>query len=78
SAFGIDPLQFGIIMSFNLCIGLVTPPVGICILMTNQIAKANFVETLRSLMPMLILSILVLMLVTFVPSFTLWLPSLLQ
>ncbi len=77
-AFGIDPLQFGIIMSFNLCIGLVTPPVGICILMTNQIAKANFVETLRSLMPMLILSILVLMLVTFVPSFTLWLPSLLQ
>ena len=40
-AFGIDPLQFGIMMSFNLCIGLVTPPVGICLLMTNQIAEAR-------------------------------------
>ena len=78
SAFGIDPLQFGIIMSFNLCIGLVTPPVGICLLMTNQIAKASFVETLRSILPMLLLSILVLMFVVFVPQVTLWLPSLLQ
>ncbi len=78
SAFGIDPLQFGIIMSFNLCIGLVTPPVGICLLMTNQIAKASFVETLRSILPMLLVSIVVLMLVTFVPQFTLWLPSLLK
>lgn len=78
SAFGIDSLQFGIIMSFNLCIGLVTPPVGICILMTNQIAKASFVETLRSILPMLLISIVVLMFVTFVPQFTLWLPSLLQ
>lgn len=78
SAFGIDPLQFGIIMSFNLCIGLVTPPVGICLLMTNQIAKASFVETLRSILPMLLVSIVVLMLVTFVPEFTLWLPSLLK
>ncbi|NCC16929.1 MAG: TRAP transporter large permease [Clostridia bacterium] len=78
SAFGIDPLQFGIIMSFNLCIGLVTPPVGICLLMTNQIAKASFVDTLKSILPMLIISILVLLVVTFVPQFTLWLPSLLQ
>ena len=78
SAFGIDPLQFGIIMSFNLCIGLVTPPVGICLLMTNQIARASFVQTLKSILPMLLLSIVVLMFVTFVPQLTLWLPSLLQ
>jgi len=78
SAFGIDTLQFGIIMSFNLCIGLVTPPVGICILMTNQMAEASFVKTLRAIVPMLLISILVLMLVTFIPQFTLWLPSLLQ
>lgn len=64
SAFGIDPLQFGIIMSFNLCIGLVTPPVGICLLMTNQIAKASFVETLRSILPMLLISILILMFIS--------------
>lgn len=78
SAFGIDPLQFGIIMSFNLCIGLVTPPVGICLLMTNQIARASFVQTLKSILPMLLLSIMVLLLVTFVPQLSLWLPSLLQ
>ncbi len=78
SAFGIDPLQFGIIMSFNLCIGLVTPPVGICLLMTNQIARASFVKTLRSMLPMLLISIIVLMVVTFIPEITLWLPSLIQ
>ncbi|KXL53468.1 sialic acid TRAP transporter permease protein SiaT [Anaerotignum neopropionicum] len=78
SAFGIDLLQFGIIMSCNLCIGLVTPPVGICLLMTNQIAKASFVQTLKSLLPMLAISILVLLLVTFLPPITLWLPSLLK
>ncbi|WP_304509473.1 TRAP transporter large permease [Anaerotignum sp.] len=78
SAFGIDTMQFGIIMSMNLCIGLVTPPVGICLLMTNQIAKASFVQTLRSLLPMLIISIIVLLLVTFIPQVTLWLPSLIQ
>lgn len=78
SAFGIDPLQFGIIMSFNLCIGLVTPPVGICLLMTNQIARASFVQTLKSMLPMLLISIIVLMLVTFIPQITMWLPSLIQ
>ncbi|HBF65852.1 MAG TPA: C4-dicarboxylate ABC transporter permease [Clostridium sp.] len=78
SAFGIDPLQFGIIMSFNLCIGLVTPPVGICLLMTNQIARASFVQTLKSILPMLLLSMMVLLLVTFVPQLSLWLPNLLQ
>ncbi|WMI81730.1 TRAP transporter large permease [Anaerotignum sp. MB30-C6] len=78
SAFGIDPLQFGIIMSFNLCIGLVTPPVGICLLMTNQIAKASFVQTLKSIVPMLLISIIVLLIVTLIPQITLWLPSLIQ
>lgn len=78
SAFGIDPLQFGIIMSVNLCIGLVTPPVGICLLMTNQIAEASFVKTLRALMPMLLISVIVLMLVTFIPAVTMWLPTLIK
>lgn len=78
SAFGIDPLQFGIIMSFNLCIGLVTPPVGICLLLTNQIAQTSLVKTLKALMPMLLISIIVLLIITYVPQTTLLLPSLLQ
>lgn len=78
SAFNIDPLQFGIMMSFNLCIGLVTPPVGICLLMTNQTAEASFVQTLKSVLPMILIGIIVLMLVTYIPAVTTFLPSLLQ
>lgn len=75
-AYQIDPLQFGIIMSFNLCIGLVTPPVGLCMLMSNQIAETSVTKTMRSMMPMLIISVIVLMLITYVPQITTWLPSL--
>jgi tripartite ATP-independent transporter DctM subunit len=78
SVYKIDPLQFGIIMSFNLCIGLVTPPVGFCMLLTNQIAGSSIAKTLRSMLPMLLLSIGVLMLISFVPQFTTWLPSLIK
>ena len=77
-AFGIAPLQFGIMMSFNLCIGLVTPPVGICLLMTNQIAGARFVQTLKSVLPMLLIGIVVLMLVTYIPQVTTFLPGLIK
>ena len=79
AAYNIDPLQFGIIMSFNLCIGLVTPPVGLCMLMSSQIAETTVSKTIRSLMPMLLLSIAVLMLITYVPELTTWLhPGLLS
>ncbi len=78
SAFEIDPLQFGIMMSFNLCIGLVTPPVGICLLMTNQIAGESFMKTLKSVLPMLLIGIIVLLLVTYIPQVTTFLPGLLQ
>ena len=77
TAFGIDPLQFGIIMSFNLCIGLVTPPVGLCLLVSNQIAETSISKALKSLMPMLLISIVVLMLVTYIEPLTTWLPSVL-
>ena len=78
ATFGIDALQFGIVMSFNLCIGLVTPPVGLCALMTNQIAKASFSKTLKSMLPYLCIAILVLLLITYVPAITTWLPGVLD
>ncbi len=77
-AFGIDTLQFGIVMSFNLCIGLVTPPVGICLLMTNQIAGSSFVKTLKSVAPMIIIGFIVLMVITYIPAATTWLPTFLS
>ena len=72
------PLLDAFGMSFNLCIGLVTPPVGICLLMTNQIAEARFVQTLKSVMPMLLIGVVVLMLVTYIPQVTTFLPGLIK
>ena len=78
TAFNIDALQFGIVMSFNLCIGLVTPPVGLCLLICNQIAKTRLMKTLKAMMPMLLISVIVLMLITYIPALTTWLPSMIK
>ena len=78
TAFNIDALQFGIVMSFNLCIGLVTPPVGLCLLICNQIAKTRLIKALKAMMPMLLISVIVLMLITYIPALTTWLPSMIK
>ena len=78
TAFNIDALQFGIVMSFNLCIGLVTPPVGLCLLICNQIAKTRLMKALKAMMPMLLISVIVLMLITYIPVLTPWLPSMIK
>ena len=74
-AFGIDTIQFGIVMSFNLCIGLITPPVGICMLMGNQLAGSKLSATLKAVAPMLLISLIILMLITYIPALTTWLPG---
>ena len=78
TAFNIDALQFGIVMSFNLCIGLVTPPVGLCLLICTQIAKPRLMKALKAMMPMLLISVTVLMLITYIPALTTWLPSMIK
>lgn len=78
TAFNIDALQFGIVMSFNLCIGLVTPPVGLCLLICNQIAKTRLMKALKAMIPMLLISVIVLMLITYIPALTTWLPSMIK
>ncbi len=78
NAFGIDPIHFGIVMSFNMCIGLITPPVGICMLMGNQIAGSRLSAALKAVAPMLVLSLVILMLITYIPGLTTWLPSFLS
>lgn len=74
-AFGIDTIQFGIVMSFNLCIGLITPPVGICMLMGNQLAGSKLSAALKAVAPMLLISLIILMLITYIPALTTWLPG---
>ncbi|TNE63952.1 MAG: TRAP transporter large permease [Alphaproteobacteria bacterium] len=77
-AFGVDPVQFGIILVLNAGIGLITPPVGSVLFVGTAIGKISIPETLKTLWPFYIAGLAVLILVTYVPAFSLWLPSLLK
>ena len=74
TALGMDPVQFGIIMVLNLCIGLCTPPVGSVLFVGVGIAKTSIQKVVRPLVPLLAVMILALFLVTYFPELTLWLP----
>lgn len=74
---GIDPVHFGIIMVLNLAIGFVTPPVGVNLFVASGITKVDFLDLSKSAIPFVIAMIVALVLVTFLPSITLWLPQLL-
>ena len=72
---GIDPIQFGIIMVLNLCIGLCTPPVGSVLFVGIGIAKTSIERVINPLLPLFIAMIIALLLITFFPQITLWLPK---
>ncbi|KUL94750.1 hypothetical protein DK26_17910 [Bosea sp. WAO] len=71
---GIDPVHFGVILVLNLMIGLVTPPVGLCLYVVAGIAKISIGEITREIWPYVLALIGVLMLITYVPGLSLWLP----
>ncbi|MGD2294596.1 MAG: TRAP transporter large permease [Candidatus Aminicenantes bacterium] len=73
---GIDPIHFGIIMVLNLCIGLCTPPVGTVLFVGCGIAGTSISKVIRPLMPLYLAMIVTLILVTFFPTITLFLPRL--
>lgn len=77
-AFGVDPIQFGIIMCLNLYIGLMTPPVGLSLLLGNKIADCKISDSIKAAMPMLGIGIFLLLLVTYIPALSLALPNLLS
>ena len=72
---GIDPIQFGIIMVVNLCIGLCTPPVGSVLFVGIGVAKTSIEKIIKPLLPLFIAMILSLVLITCFPQITLWLPK---
>jgi len=74
---GIDPVFFGVVMVVNLAIGMVTPPLGVCLFVACSIAKIDLETIARDLWPFLAGMIAVLLLITYVPSLVLWLPNLL-
>ena len=73
---GIDPTHFGIIMVLNLCIGLCTPPVGSVLFIGCSVAKIPIEKVVRPLLPLFVGMIAVLLIVTYFPQISLWLPAL--
>lgn len=76
TALGMDPVHFGILMILNLCIGLCTPPVGSVLFVGVGIAKTSIQKVIKPLIPMFAAMIVALLLITYFPQLTLWLPSL--
>ena len=72
---GIDPVHFGVIMVLNLMLGLLTPPVGMVLYVLARVASIRFEDCVIGTAPFLV-PLVVVLLVTFVPGLTMWLPSL--
>lgn len=72
---GVHPLHLGIIMIMNLCIGLCTPPVGTCLFLGCGIAQTTVTKVMRPILPFFISMIVTLLLCTFIPEISLWLPE---
>ena len=73
-AIGVDPVHFGMIMMVNLGIGLITPPVGAVLFVGSAVAKLRIEEVVRAMGPFFVILLAVLMLVTYLPAISLWLP----
>ncbi|MCV0428555.1 MAG: TRAP transporter large permease, partial [Roseibium sp.] len=73
---GMDPVQFGIMMLVNLGLGLCTPPVGTCLFVGCAVGRIRIEEALKTIWPFYLALFVALMLITYVPAFSLFLPSL--
>jgi C4-dicarboxylate transporter DctM subunit len=76
TAMGIDPVHFGIIVAANVGLGMVSPPVGICLFVACGIADTRIERVVRPLLPFLLILVISLMVITFVPQLSLFLPRL--
>jgi tripartite ATP-independent transporter DctM subunit len=75
---GIDPVHFGIILIANLCIGLCTPPVGTCLFLGCSVGRSKIDRVSRAMIPFFIAMVAALVLITWLPCLSLWLPRLLK
>lgn len=71
---GVDPVHFGILVIFNLMIGLITPPLGLCLFVAEGIAQVGMARLTRAILPFFFVEVLVLIILTFVPETVTWLP----
>lgn len=75
---GVNELQFGAIMIVGCAIGLVTPPVGMCLNAATKICGLSITSIFWHAFPFIVCNVIILILVTFVPEISLWLPGLLM
>ena len=73
---GVSRIQFGVILISGLAVGLVTPPVGMCLNVASAISKLGIGTIFRAAMPFLIANIVTLILITYIPHLSMWLPTL--
>ncbi|MFE0586097.1 TRAP transporter large permease [Pantoea vagans] len=76
TALGVDPVHFGMIMLTNLGIGLITPPVGTVLFVASAVSKQKIEQVVGAMLPFYGMLFLVLMLITYIPAISLWLPRL--
>ena len=75
TAIGMNPIHFGVMMVVNLAIGLITPPVGVCLFLGCSIAGTTISKVMKGFLPFYIVLLIVLILIAFVPELSLWIPS---
>lgn len=75
---GIDPVHFGILMVFNLCIGTITPPVGPVLFVGCKVANLKIESVIRPLLPFFAVAVVMLLIITFIPEISLTIPRLLD
>ena len=75
---GINGIQFGVILITGLAIGLVTPPVGMCLNVCSAISKVKIGAIFKAALPFLIANLVTLILITYIPALSLWLPAILM
>lgn len=75
-AFGINTVHFGVLATLNLMIGLLTPPVGLCAYIVSDLAEVPFEGVVKELIPFIAILMIVLLVITYVPEITMYLPNL--
>jgi len=74
---GIDPVHLGIIITLNITIALITPPMGACVFVAAAVSRLEIVSLFRTIWPFVLTAVMVLLLLILFPGLTLWLPTLL-
>jgi len=78
NSLGMSPVHFGVMLILNLAIGLTTPPVGSALFVGCAVGKIRIEQVIKTMLPMWLVMFTVLMLITFIPELTLWIPDMLM